>query len=577
MAEWLSMIDVQETRDDRSGEAILSVPLRGRLLLECALLNKGSAFSDQERREFALLGLLPGGMSTLDDQVARRYEEYQQKTADLDRFIFLRALQDRNETLFYALLREHLTEMLPIIYTPEVGDICQRYSHIFRRPRGLFFAYPQRQETDAILENRPYRQVDVIVVTDGERILGLGDQGVGGMGIPVGKLALYTLCGAIDPGRTLPIVLDVGTNNPERLADPHYLGWRHERVVGQAYDDFIEAFVQTVQRHLPAVLLQWEDFSQANARRLLDRYHDRLCTFNDDIQGTAAVTLAALLAAVRAMAGRLRDQRFVLLGAGSAGTGIADLLVKALTQEGLADSEARSLLWLLNSRGLVHTGMPDLSPWQQRYSQPTERVAGWQRDNAGNISLIEVVSQVHPTVLIGVCGQRGAFTEEVVRVMARHVEPPIIFPLSNPTSRSEAMPADLIAWTDGRALIATGSPMSNVAYQGRTIPISQCNNSYIFPGFGLGLIAAGARRVTDEMFLVAARVLSTCVAASDRAAGHLLPAVEDIPAVSRRIALAVGMEAQRLGLARQLTPQEWEQTLDARRWEPRYRSMRFRA
>jgi len=571
------MIDIQETRDDRTGQKVLTVPLQGLLLLECPLLNKGSAFSDEERREFSLLGLLPAGASTLEDQVARRYEEYQQKTTDLDRFIFLRALQDRNETLFYALLRQHLSEMLPIIYTPEVGDICQRYSHIFRRPRGLFFSFPQRQEMDAILENRPYRQVDVIVVTDGERILGLGDQGVGGMGIPVGKLALYTLCGGIDPGRTLPIMLDVGTNNPERLADPHYLGWRHERVVGQEYDDFIESFVQAVERQLPNVLLQWEDFSQANARRLLDRYHDRLCTFNDDIQGTAAVTLAALMAAVRATGGRLRDQRFVFMGAGSAGTGIADLLVKALMQEGLADAEARSPLWLLNSRGVVHSGMSDLSPWQQRYSQPKERVAGWHHDHNGNLSLIEVVNQVHPTVLIGVCGQRGAFTEEVVRAMARHVERPIIFPLSNPTSRSEAMPADLVAWTEGRALIATGSPMSNVPFQGRNIPISQCNNSYIFPGLGLGVIAAGARRVTDEMFLVAARVLSDCVAGSDRPDRHLLPSVDEIPGVSRQIALAVGREAQRLGLARQMTAQQWEQTLDARRWEPRYRPMRYRA
>jgi malate dehydrogenase (oxaloacetate-decarboxylating) len=576
-AEYLSMIDIQETRDERTGQKVLAVPLQGLLLLECPLLNKGSAFSDQERREFNLLGLLPAGVSTLEDQVARRYEEYQQKTSDLDRFIFLRALQDRNETLFYALLRQHLAEMLPIIYTPEVGDICQRYSHIFRRPRGLFFSYPQRQEINAILENRPYRQVDVIVVTDGERILGLGDQGVGGMGIPVGKLALYTLCGGIDPGKTLPIMLDVGTNNPERLADPHYLGWRHERVTGQQYDDFIEDFVQAVERHLPSVLLQWEDFSQANARRLLDRYHDRLCSFNDDIQGTAAVTLAALMSAVRMTGGRLRDQRFVFMGAGSAGTGISDLLVKALMQEGLADSEARSLLWLLNSRGVVHSGISDLSPWQQRYSQPKERVAGWQRDHTGNISLIEVVNHVHPTVLIGVCGQRGAFAEAVVRLMARYVERPIIFPLSNPTSRSEAMPADLVAWTEGRTLIATGSPMSSVNYQGRSIPISQCNNSYIFPGLGLAVIAAGARRVTDELFLVAARVLSDCVSASERAEGQLLPSVEDIPKVSRRIALAAGQGAQCLGLARQMTPQEWEQVLDARRWEPSYRPMRFRA
>jgi len=571
------MIDVKETHDDRTGEPILEVPLQGRLLLECPLLNKGSAFSDQERKDLSLVGLLPAGVSTLDDQVVRRYEEYQHKTTDLDRFTFLRALQDRNETLFFRLLNDHLPEMLPIIYTPQVGDVCQRYSHIFRRPRGLFFAYPQIQDMDAILANRPYRQVDVLVVTDGERILGLGDQGVGGMGIPVGKLALYTLCGGIEPGRTLPVVLDVGTNNPERLADPHYLGWRHERVRGPAYDTFVEAFVRAVERHLPGVLLQWEDFAQANARRLLDRYRDRLCSFNDDIQGTAAVTLAALLTAVRATGGRLRDQRFVLLGAGSAGSGIADLFLTALTQDGLAEPEARSRLWLLSSRGLVHTGLPDLAPWQQRHAQPAEHVADWRRDAAGNVPLLEVVQQARPTALIGVCGQSGAFTEVVVRAMARQVERPILFPLSNPTSRSEALPADLVAWTEGRALIATGSPFPNVSYGGRTIPISQCNNVYVFPGLGLGVIAAGARRVTDEMFLAAARVLSDSVPPATGTDVPLLPPVADVRAVSRRVALAVGLEAQRQGLARQLSAQEWAQTLDARRWEPRYLRMRYRA
>jgi len=571
------MIDIKEVVDERTGETNLEVPLRGRLLLDCSLLNKSSAFSEEERRDFALVGLLPSRVSTLEEQVARRYQEYVQKPTDLERFLFLRDLQDRNETLYYRLLSDHLPEMLPVIYTPEVGEICQRYSHIYHRPRGLFISYPQQQDMDAILENRPYRQVDVIVVTDGERILGLGDQGVGGLGIPVGKLALYTLCGGIDPARTLPIVLDVGTNNPERRADPHYLGWRHERIRGPDYDAFIEAFVTAVMRQLPGVLLQWEDFAQANARRLLDRYRDRLCTFNDDMQGTAAVTLGALLAGVRRTGCPLREQRVVIVGAGSAGTGVSDLLVKALIGEGLAEPEAKLRLWLVSSRGLLHTGMRDLSPWQRNYCQLQENVGGWGRDALGHVPLHEVIDRVRPTALIGVSGQRDVFTEQVVRAMARHVDQPIIFPLSNPTSLSEAVPTNLVTWTEGRALVATGSPFASVGYQGRTIPISQCNNSYIFPGLGMGLIAAGATRVTDEMFLTAARVLSDCAATQSGNDAPHLPPLENIREVSRRVAQLVGLEAKRQGVARKTSSEDLERTLAARRWEPRYRPMRYRA
>jgi malate dehydrogenase (oxaloacetate-decarboxylating) len=569
------MINLTEVPDDSTGQSALAVPLRGRLLLDCSLLNKGSAFPEPERRDFGLRGLLPDRVSTLEEQASRRYQEYRQKATDLERFLFLQALQDRNETLFFRLVQDHLGEMMPMIYTPEVGEACQRYSDIFHRPRGLFLSYPHRQELDAALANRPYRRVDVLVVTDGERILGLGDLGVGGMGIPVGKLALYTLCGGVHPARTLPVVLDVGTNNPDKLADPHYLGWRHERVRGPDYDDFIEAFVQAALRHLPGVLLQWEDFAQGNARRLLDRYKDRLCSFNDDIQGTGAVTLAALLSAVRVTGSRLRDQRLVLLGAGSAGTGISDLVRAALVREGLADAEARSRLWLVSSRGLVHAGLANLSPWQQRYAQPPERVAGWRRDSAGNIPLDEVVEQVRPTALIGVCGQPGAFTEEVVRAMARHVERPILFPLSNPTSRSEAVPADLVAWTEGRALIATGSPFPAVSFGGRTLPICQCNNAYVFPGLGLGVIASGARRVTDEMVLAAAQALSACATPGGRLPAALLPPLEEVRMVARQVALAVGAEAQRQGLAPQVVPQEWERRVDDARWEPRYQPLRY--
>jgi malate dehydrogenase (oxaloacetate-decarboxylating) len=568
------MIDVKEVRDERTGETTLEVPLRGRLLLDCSLLNKGSAFSEEERRDFGLAGLLPARVSTLEEQVARRYPDFRQKPTALERFLFLRALQDRNETLFYRLLRDHLTETLPIIYTPEVGEVCQLYSHIYCRPRGLYLSYPQREEMEALLKNRPYRAVDVIVVTDGERILGLGDQGVGGMGIPVGKLALYTLCGGIAPGRTLPVLLDMGTDNPELLADPDYLGWRHGRVRGAEYDAFVEFFVRAVERELPGVLLQWEDFAQANARRLLDRYRDRLCSFNDDIQGTAAVTLGALLTAMRRTGHPLREQRIVIMGAGSAGTGISDLLLRALTQEGLAESEARSRLWLLSSRGLLHAGLGGLSPWQQRYSRPEEEVAGWRPDDAGAIPLVEVVERVRPTALLGVSGQPGSFTEEAVRAMARHAERPIVFPLSNPTSRSEASPADLLAWTEGRALVATGSPFASVAYGGRTLPISQCNNSYVFPGLGLGVIASGARRVSDELFLAAARVLSECVPPQAGSDVPLLPPLEDLHAVSWRIALAVGIEAQRQGLAPQAAPEDWERALEAGLWVPQYLPLR---
>jgi malate dehydrogenase (oxaloacetate-decarboxylating) len=569
------MMDLKDVPDGRTVEGGLAVPLRGRLLLDCSLLNKGSAFPEPERRDFGLLGLLPDRVSTLEEQVARRYQEYRQKATDLERFLFLSALQDRNETLFFGLVQDHLAEMVPMIYTPEVGEACQRYSDIFHRPRGLFLSYPHRQELDAALGNRPYRRVDVLVVTDGERILGLGDLGVGGMGIPVGKLALYTLCGGVHPARTLPVVLDVGTNNPDKLADPHYLGWRHERVRGPDYDAFIEAFVQAVARHLPGVLLQWEDFAQGNARRLLDRYRDRLCSFNDDIQGTGAVTLAALLSAMRVIGSRLRDQRLVLLGAGSAGTGISDLVRAALVRDGLSEEEARSRLWLVSSRGLVHAGLAGLSPWQQRYAQPPQRVAGWRRDPAGAIPLAEVVERVRPTALIGVCGQPGAFTEEVVRAMARHVKRPILFPLSNPTSRSEAAPADLVAWTEGRALVATGSPFPPVSWRGRTLPVCQCNNVYVFPGLGLGVIASAARQVTDEMVLAAAEALSACAAPGAGPPEALLPPLEEVRMVARRVALAVGAEAQRQGLAPPVEPGEWERRVDTARWEPRYQPLRY--
>jgi malate dehydrogenase (oxaloacetate-decarboxylating) len=456
-----------------------------------------------------------------------------------------------------------------------VGQACQQFSEIYRRGRGLFLAYPDRDHLDAILDHRPYRDVAVIVVTDGERILGLGDLGADGMGIPIGKLALYTLCGGIHPARTLPVLLDAGTDDEGRLRDPLYVGWQHRRVRGQGYDDFVDAFVRAVTRHFPSVLLQWEDFARDNAGRLLERYRDRLCTFNDDIQGTAAVVTATLLVAARAAGTRLCDQRVVLVGAGSAGCGISAQLCAAMVQEGLGEAEARSRLWLLGRRGLLHDGLGGLRPEQRRWAQPTERLASWQREGEG-IGLSDVVRNVRPTALIGTAGTPSLFTEAVVREMAAHAPRPIILPLSNPTSCCEAAPADVIAWTEGRALVATGSPFPGVPYQDRIIRIAQCNNSYIFPGVGLGVLSAGAHRVTDEMFLAAARALADCSPATAGSETGLLPPLDDIGQVSWRIAVAVGAKAQEQGLAAPTSPAELQRLVEANWWEPRYPRLQHR-
>lgn len=568
-----SFIDFNLTHDLQTGEDILEVPVTGSWLLMCPMFNKGTAFPDEERSALGLRGLVPPSVNTIENQVVRCYQAYQQKPTDLERHIYLRALQDRNETLFYRLMQEHLTEMMPIVYTPIVGQACQQFSHIYRRGRGLFISYPDRDQMDAIFDARLFRDISVIVVTDGERILGLGDQGADGMGIPIGKLSLYTLCGGIHPARTLPVVLDVGTDNEERLKDPVYLGWRHKRIRGQDYDDFIEAFVQGVIRHFPNVLLQWEDFARDNASRLLERYRDRLCTFNDDIQGTAAIVTATLLVAVKATGTRLRDQRVVMVGAGSAGCGISKQLCAAMVQEGLPEAEARGRFWLLSKRGLLHDGLGELAPEQQRWVQPRERLAQWEQKDGG-FGLADVVKNVKPTILIGTSGEPGLFTESIVRAMAKHTARPIILPLSNPTSRSEGIPADLIAWTEGRALVATGSPFPDVVYQGRTIPIAQCNNSYIFPGVGLGILATGARRVTDDMFMAAAQALADCSPAGTKSE-TLLPPLQEIRQVSRRIALAVGSKAQQQGLATPTSSKELERLVHANLWEPRYPRLRY--
>ncbi len=564
--------------DEQTGEEILEVSLAGQLLLDYPLLNKGMAFTVEERREFGLLGLLPPRVSTVEEQLERNYENYRRKESDIERYIFLMALQDRNETLFYKLLGRHISEMTPIIYTPVVGAASQLYSHIYRRPRGLYISYRHRGEIKTLLSNAPHPDVVIIVVTDGERVLGLGDLGVGGMGIPVGKLSLYTLCAGIHPATTLPIFLDVGTGNQELLKDPLYIGCRHDRVRGQEYDDFIEEFITAVIETFPDALLQWEDFARHNARRLLERYKDRLCSFNDDIQGTGAVTLAGLLAAVKVNGERLSDQRIVMFGAGSAATGIADQIVAALISEGCSEQEALSKLWLIDVGGLIHTGRIDIEEISRPFAQPVERIADWQVAERDLITLADVIKHLQPTILIGTAAQPGAFTQDIVQEMARHVARPIIFPLSNPTSRSEAKPIDLMAWTSGRAIVATGSPFPDVPQSitggGRPRKIGQCNNAYIFPGVGLGVIASGARRVNQEMFVAAARALGEMSPALGDRMASLFPDLNDIRAVSRQVAMAVGREAQSSGLAEANSSEELENRVDEKMWAPRY--LRYR-
>ena len=558
----------------RDTEVGIATSLSGQMLLDNPLSNKGSAFSRDERRELGLIGLLPAHFSTIEEQLTRTYENYQRKQSDLGRYVFLTALQDRNETLFYRLLEEHITEMMPIVYTPTVGEGCRQYSHVFRRPRGLYISYPDRNEIPSLLANAPAERVEVIVVTDGERILGLGDLGVGGMGIPVGKLSLYTLCAGIHPSTTLPILLDVGTDNRDLLDDPLYLGWRHERVRGQEYNEFIDLFVDAIRQKFPRVLLQWEDFAKQNAAPLLKRYRDRLCTFNDDIQGTGAVTVAGLLAAMKLTRTTLGKQRIVILGAGSSAIGICDQIMATMLHAGYSEDEAKQSLWLVDSKGLVHKERYQLEASKRKYAQPIERIAKWQLSDPSNLTLSEVVKNVHPTVLIGTSAQPGAFSEDIIREMAAHVERPVVFPISNPTSKSEATPSDLLEWTDGRALVATGSPFPPVNRAGRSIRIGQCNNAFIFPGLGLGVIASGAQRVTDGMFVVAARVLSECSPAMNDPDAPLYPPLECVREISRKVALAVGVEAQRVGVARPTCFEELEHHVTNKMWNPRYVPLR---
>jgi malate dehydrogenase (oxaloacetate-decarboxylating) len=545
--------------------------LTGFDLISQPLLNKGTAFTEGERDAFRLHGLLPPHVGTLDEQVSRRLEALRDFATDFQRYAFLRDLQDLNETLFYALLVRNIEELMPLVYTPTVGEGCQRFSQIWRKPRGLFLSYPNRRHIREILSDPRLDRVRVIVFSDGERILGLGDQGAGGMGIPIGKLALYTACAGIHPALTLPILLDVGTDNQDRLSDPLYIGWRHERIRGDDYDGFIEEVVAAIHARWPDVLLQWEDFAGSNAARLLDRYRDRLCTFNDDIQGTAAVAAGTLLAAINVTGVPLTRQTVVFVGAGSAGCGIAALLLRAMLDAGLSEAEAQSRFFAVDRFGLLVEGMNAITPAQAPFVKPRETVARWTLASPGRIDLADVVANVGPTVLIGVSGQAGAFTEAVIREMARQVERPVIFPLSNPTSRAEATGDQLMAWTDGRALIGSGSPFPPATVGGRVVPIDQTNNAYIFPGVGLGVLASGARRVNDAMFMAAGKALAALSPTAHDRNGRLLPPVTDLRKVAVAVAGAVARQAMADGLAPPRDDAALAADIAARVWEPGYR------
>lgn len=537
------------------------LPRRGIALLQDPHWNKGTAFTDAERDALGLRGLLPPRILDIDEQLERVLRNVREKATDLERYIYLVGLQDRNETLFYKLVSEHLVELMPVIYTPTVGEACLRFGHIFRRARGLYISMQDRGRVSSVLQNWPEREIDVIVVTDGERILGLGDLGAQGMGIPIGKLALYTACAGVHPHRCLPVVLDTGTDNETLLHDPLYPGMQEHRVRGSEYDELVEEFVTAVMEVFPEALLQWEDFATDNALGLLAKYRDRLCTFNDDIQGTAAVTVAALLGATRVTGQPLAEQKFLFLGAGASATGVADLIVEAMRRAGLERDEARDRIWFFDSRALVTADRRDLQEHKRKYAHA----------HAPIDDLAEAVDTLKPTAIIGLSTKGGAFNERVLRTMAAHVERPIVFALSNPTSRAECTAEEAYAYTDGRAVFASGSPFPIVELNGRLFEPRQANNAYIFPGVGLGVTLSQASAVTDGMFLAAADALAEFVADEDLERGAVLPRLDGIRLVSARVAEAVIRESLEAGLARRIVPDDLRSYVEGAMYQPEYR------
>jgi malate dehydrogenase (oxaloacetate-decarboxylating) len=549
---------------------VVQSSLSGVDLLRNSRLNKGTAFTEVERDAFGLHGLLPPNVSTLDEQCQRRMRVLKSRPTLFGKYSNMRDLQDNCETVFYALIERNIEELLPIVYTPAVGEGCQRFSEVWRRTRGLFISYPNRNRIDQILADPRLDHTRCIVVSDGERILGLGDQGAGGMGIPIGKMALYTALGGIPPEHCLPILLDTGTDNEALLNDPIYVGWQHQRVRGQEYDDFVEMFVTAVIKRWPNILLQWEDFANANAARLLERYRDRLCTFNDDIQGTAAVTTATILSAVHANGIPLSQQNIAIFGSGSAGIGIVDLLVAAMQEEGLSKEQAYEHIYAFNRHGLLVDGGLGIRDEQLPLARKRSDVTEWKVDDDCAISLLDVVRNAKITILVGVSAQPGAFSEEIAREMMRNTPRPVIFPLSNPTSLAEATPADLLRWTEGRAIVGTGSPFAPVEIKGKMFYASQVNNSYIFPGLALGILVSQARRVTDGMIMAAAKTLAMLSPARYIKDSPLLPPIGDSRRISLTIAEAVGRQAIAEGIADIENPSTFKEQLLEYVWEPKY-------
>ncbi|EJR48365.1 MULTISPECIES: oxaloacetate-decarboxylating malate dehydrogenase [Bacillus] len=552
----------------------LETTLRGVEVLSTPLLNKGVAFTQEEREELGLKGLLPPAVLTLEEQARRAYEQFCSQPDDLLKNVYLTALHDRNEVLFYRILTDHLREMLPIVYTPTVGVAIQRYSHEYRKPRGVYLSINDPSGIEEAFANigATAENIDLVVVTDGEGILGIGDWGVGGINIAIGKLAVYTAAVGIDPSRVLPVILDVGTNREELLDNPFYIGNRHPRITGEAYDEFIDTFVQAVNKQFPKALLHWEDFSSRNARKILDKYRHDICTFNDDIQGTGAVSLAAVLSAVKASGVPLSEHRVVVFGAGTAGIGIADQVRDAMVRAGLSEEESYKRFWCIDRNGLVTDNMEDLLDFQIPYARKEAEVSEWKQN--GVIGLAEVVKHVKPTILIGTSTVAGAFKEEIIKEMASHVERPIILPMSNPTPLAEAKPADLIEWTEGRALVATGSPFEPVTYNGVTYVIGQSNNALIFPGLGLGTIVVRASVMTDGMFAAAAEAVASMVDTSQPGA-PILPEVEELRNISEMVAIEVAKVAVAEGVAREnLSDNDIKIAVKEAIWEPEYRQIK---
>lgn len=558
---------------DADGRPVLETDLPGLAITRLPLLNKGTGFPDEERTAFGLHGLFPDRVSPLEEQVDRAYDNVRSFSTNLDKHIFLRVLQDRNEVLFYALLEQHLEEMMPLIYTPTVAEAVEQFSRIYRYPRGLMVSRRNIDRIDELLEYLPVPEVQLAVATDAEGILGIGDQGVGGMAICIGKLSIYTAAAGVDPGATLPVMLDVGTDRRDLLDDPFYLGARHERLRGDAYFELLDRFVEAFARRFPRAVLQWEDFSKQNAFAVLERYRDRVPSFNDDVQGTGAVVLAGLLAAARRSQRPLADERFLVHGAGAGGVGVAELIRLGLVREGLSDAEARERIFMIDSRGLVLADRAGLEPYKAAFAQPASRVAGWEL--AGEVpSLLETIRQGGVTALLGLSGQRGAFTREVVEAVDANTPYPIVFPLSNPTANSEALPEDVIAWTEGRAVVATGSPFDDVSYQGAGIKIGQGNNAFVFPGLGLGALLSGARQITPTMLTDAAAALADYTDAGRIAQGAVYPRIGSLRSVSRQVALAVARRAAADGVASGALPDDLEAAVDETMWQPRYLPLR---